>query len=103
MTAAAMGSWWERAACQRADPELFFPISGSGSAVTDVARAKAICARCAVRQNCLDYAVGTGQVHGVWGGASEEERRALVASWRRVPEHDRRRDQLGGRRCRRAS
>jgi WhiB family transcriptional regulator, redox-sensing transcriptional regulator len=87
MTAAAMNSWWERAACQRADPELFFPISGAGTGTTDVARAKAICACCAVRPNCLEYALGSGQVHGIWGGTSEEERRSLVRDWRRMAAH----------------
>lgn len=72
-------SWWELAACQRVDPELFFPASQIGPARTQVATAKAVCAACKVRQKCLDYAMATCQVHGVWGGLSEEERHALRA------------------------
>jgi WhiB family transcriptional regulator, redox-sensing transcriptional regulator len=72
------GSWWDLAACRSADPELFFPISATGAGLADIARAKAVCASCGVRQPCLDYAIGTRQVHGVWGGTSEEERRDLV-------------------------
>ncbi len=73
------GPWWERAACQSADPELFFPVSGSGAAgLADIRRAKAVCRSCPVREQCLDYALDSKQAHGVWGGCSEDERRAIV-------------------------
>ena len=71
--------WWELAACQTADPELFFPVSETGPARRQLDRAKSVCARCDVRQLCLDYALTTRQVHGVWGGQTEEERRGLAA------------------------
>lgn len=71
--------WWELAACQDADPELFFPVSEIGPARRQAARAKAVCAACRVRQLCLDYALTTRQVHGVWGGLAEQERRAVAA------------------------
>ena len=60
-----------------ADPDLFFPISQSGPASAQMARAKAICARCMVQDDCLRYALAADPVHGVWGGMSEEERRRL--------------------------
>jgi WhiB family redox-sensing transcriptional regulator len=68
---------WSRAACSTADPELFFPISSSGPAVHQAKRAKAICARCEIRQACLDYAIDAGPIQGVWGGMTERERRLL--------------------------
>ena len=68
---------WSRAACSTADPELFFPISSSGPAVHQAKRAKAICARCEIRQACLDYAIDAGPIQGVWGGTTERERRLL--------------------------
>lgn len=34
----------------------------------DIARAKAICARCRVRQACLNGALERGELWGVWGG-----------------------------------
>jgi WhiB family transcriptional regulator, redox-sensing transcriptional regulator len=78
MTAAAnLGDWRSRAACLSADPDLFFPISSSGPARDQVAKAKSICATCQVRQECLDYALATHEIHGVWGGTSEEERKLL--------------------------
>ena len=36
-------SWRQAAACRSADPELFFPISGSGKALEQIAEAKVIC------------------------------------------------------------
>jgi len=70
--------WWSRAACSASDPDLFFPISSSGPALGQVTRAKAICARCQVRQACLGYALEAGPIHGIWGGMTEEERQRLV-------------------------
>jgi WhiB family transcriptional regulator, redox-sensing transcriptional regulator len=67
-------NWRSLAACQSADPDLFFPISSSGASLAQVARAKAICAGCQVRRECLAFALRTHQVHGVWGGLSEQER-----------------------------
>jgi WhiB family redox-sensing transcriptional regulator len=59
--------WRSLAACQSADPDLFFPISSSGQSIAQVVEAKAICARCQVRRECLAFALRTHQVHGVWG------------------------------------
>jgi WhiB family redox-sensing transcriptional regulator len=63
------------AACRHADPELFFPVSASGPSLDQVTQAKAICAGCPVRQQCLAFALDTRQDHGVWGGMSDQERR----------------------------
>jgi WhiB family transcriptional regulator, redox-sensing transcriptional regulator len=76
--------WWPLAACLTADPELFFPISSSGPALRQVARAKRICARCEIQQACLGYALDAGPVQGVWGGMTEEERRLLRQRERRA-------------------
>jgi WhiB family redox-sensing transcriptional regulator len=69
--------WLDLGACQNEDPDLFFPITSAGPAVAQVAAAKAVCARCTVREACLRYALGARQDHGVWGGMSEDERRAI--------------------------
>jgi WhiB family transcriptional regulator, redox-sensing transcriptional regulator len=66
--------WRSAAACQSCDPDLFFPLSSSGPAVEQIARAKEICARCPVRRECLAFALRTRQAHGVWGGLTEQER-----------------------------
>lgn len=67
-------SWWPFAACRSADPELFFPISSIGKSLEQAAEAKAICARCLVRRQCLAFALRTRQVYGIWGGLTEDER-----------------------------
>ncbi len=86
MTTNAAGTWWESAACRSADPELFFPVSGTGPGRADAAAAKALCATCMIRRQCLDYAVECGPLHGVWGGTSEDERRKLALDRRTVPD-----------------
>jgi len=56
---------------------LFFPVGSSGPALAQVAEAKAVCRRCPVSGECLAWALASGQDDGVWGGLSEDERRAL--------------------------
>jgi WhiB family transcriptional regulator, redox-sensing transcriptional regulator len=70
-------SWWSQAACQSADPELFFPISTLDASTRDVTRAKAICGRCGVQPQCLAHAMESGSLQGIWGGTTEDERRRL--------------------------
>jgi len=58
------------------DPDLFFPIAAATSPVVrQVEAAKAVCGRCAVRANCLSYALET-MPEGIWGGTTDQERRA---------------------------
>ncbi|MDL5157156.1 WhiB family transcriptional regulator [Actinomycetospora sp. OC33-EN08] len=69
--------WRNDAACRDEDPELFFPIGTSGPALTQIAQAKAVCRRCPAMSECLTWALESGQDAGVWGGADEDERRAM--------------------------
>lgn len=69
-------SWMSLGACQREDPELFFPISAKGPALDQVSAAKAVCRRCAVRPVCLSFGLETRQ-EGIWGGTTSEERSAM--------------------------
>lgn len=69
--------WRDSAACRDEDPELFFPVGTSGPALSQIARAKSVCGRCPASAQCLEWALESGQDSGVWGGASEDERRAL--------------------------
>jgi WhiB family transcriptional regulator, redox-sensing transcriptional regulator len=69
--------WRHRALCRDEDPELFFPIGTTGPALVQMEQAKAVCRRCPVVESCLDWALRSGQDSGVWGGLSEDERRAL--------------------------
>ena len=76
--------WRELAACRGADLNLFFPGRGESA---DSARR--ICAACPVRQPCLDYAITNRIVHGIWGGLTERERRALRSRWVRAVRRER--------------
>jgi WhiB family redox-sensing transcriptional regulator len=64
----AYDTWAPQGACRGKGPDPFF-------ARARVLEAKAICAPCPVRLNCLSWALKTDQAGGVWGGLSEQERR----------------------------
>jgi WhiB family redox-sensing transcriptional regulator len=70
-------TWRDRAACLDEDPELFFPVGNTGPALLQIEKAKIICRRCEVVDNCLNWAMESGQDAGVWGALSDDERRAL--------------------------
>lgn len=75
-------TWQLRAACRGPESALFFPPSHAEAKIDRDARerrAKAVCAGCPVRRQCLDYALRIGEQHGIWGGLTEVERRALAA------------------------
>lgn len=88
--------WRADGACQSADPDLFFPIATGGVAAKQATKAQRICAGCRVRQQCLDFAMRTGEIHGIWGGTTPEERirvrrqhmrrRRARRSWAQDPE-----------------
>lgn len=69
--------WRHHALCRDEDPELFFPIGTTGPAATQVQEAKLVCQRCSVTEDCLSWALDSGQDSGIWGGTSEDERRTL--------------------------
>ena len=77
--------WRHEAACRDEDPELFFPIGNTGPALMQIEEAKAVCRRCSVVDTCLAWALESGQDAGVWGGLSEDERRALKRRNARAP------------------
>jgi WhiB family redox-sensing transcriptional regulator len=70
-------AWRYHARCADQDPDLFFPVGSSGPALRQTLRAKAVCAQCPVRSECLEWALDTAQPHVVWGGLDEHERERL--------------------------
>lgn len=64
--------WQNQALCPQSDPEAFFPPKGGS-----VRYAKRICAKCEVKDDCLDWALDHNENYGVWGGLTERERRGL--------------------------
>ena len=69
-----------QALCAQTDPEIFFSAAGDGTQIGKLERAeaKAICTRCPVVSECLTWALDSGMNYGVWGGKTEDERRALL-------------------------
>lgn len=87
-------NWRETAACRDADPDLFFPLGPAGPALVRVEEAKRVCRACPVQAPCLAWALDHGVGSGVWGGTTEDERRALrrpAVRDRPVPPHRARR------------
>ncbi len=64
--------WQDQALCAQTDPEAFFPEKGGSTR-----EAKRICKACAVRDECLEYALEHDERFGIWGGLSDRERRRL--------------------------
>ena len=74
--------WQWRSACHGEDTGLFFPPHHpemKDERLTRERKAKAICATCPVRMECLEYAIRIREPHGVWGGLNEIERRAMLS------------------------
>ncbi len=73
--------WRSAAACRGLDPLIFYPVTDEDD---DAEPAKSVCALCAVRESCLEYALGAREKEGVWGGATERERRRIIRQRRRT-------------------
>lgn len=76
-----MADWQERAACIGTPTNVFFPEIEKGEWRDHVWEpARAICARCPVRAECLAYALPfeetTGRRDGMFGGMTPKERDA---------------------------
>jgi WhiB family redox-sensing transcriptional regulator len=70
--------WRSNAACRGLDPEIFYPTTDE-----EAAAAKAVCGECHVVETCLEHALGSRERDGVWGGATEKERRRIIRQRRR--------------------
>ena len=65
-------AWQDRAACRDFETAYFFPRNAKDSDA-----AVRVCILCAVRADCLDYALSQANLQGVWGGSTEAERHRL--------------------------
>lgn len=72
-------SWRQRAACRGVDPDVFYTVSDE-----EADEAKSICRVCPVREACLEYALANRERDGVWGGATERERRRMIRQRRKT-------------------
>jgi len=72
-------AWRQHAACRGVDPEVFYPVSDD-----EAETPKAICGACSARHGCLDWALTNKERDGVWGGATEKERRRMLRQRRKT-------------------
>lgn len=68
-------TWTANAACRDANPDLFFPDQGCRG--WGKAAIERFCQTCPVQAECLDEAL-EHKLNGVWGGTTDEQRRALT-------------------------
>ncbi|MPZ71730.1 MAG: WhiB family transcriptional regulator [Nitriliruptorales bacterium] len=83
----ATTEWQQRGLCRANDSEIFFPpthFEHKPEREAREAKAKAICAACPVRVECLTWALAVREPYGVWGGASEGERKQMLMGKRAV-------------------
>jgi WhiB family transcriptional regulator, redox-sensing transcriptional regulator len=66
-------TWKLAGACRFASTDLFYPVSDS-----DAGPAKEVCGRCAVVDQCLEYALSMREPEGIWGGHTFAERRSIL-------------------------
>ncbi len=78
--------WQYLGSCRSYDTELFFHPEGERgrSRRERVSAAKRICSECPVLIECRAHALAMNEPYGVWGGMSEEERRAEARRKRRL-------------------
>ena len=70
----------EEGACRDEDPEIFFPDRN----MPTWGKAKAICDKCPVRMQCLQWAIENKEQHGIWGGMVYRERLEYKRKYKRV-------------------
>lgn len=74
--------WAAKAACGWTPPGFMFPEEGDSTKEADAltlcngSRAEGT-RPCPVRAECLDYALSTQQMFGIWGGKTERSRRSI--------------------------
>lgn len=74
-------AWQQEGRCRSVDATVFFPpmtFEHKPDREAREAEAKAVCAECPVQVECLDFALAVREPHGVWGGASELERKEML-------------------------
>lgn len=73
-------AWRKRAACRGVDVSIFYPETDDD---VEAEAAKAVCDVCPVREACLEHALAQREREGIWGGATERERRRILRQRRK--------------------
>jgi WhiB family transcriptional regulator, redox-sensing transcriptional regulator len=72
-------AWRRHSACRGLDASIFYPATDE-----EAHEAKVVCGVCSVQQTCLEFALQGREKEGVWGGATEKERRRILRQRRRA-------------------
>jgi len=70
--------WRMLGACRGLEPSIFYPDDDDEAEI-----AKQVCEHCGVKAACLEHALSAREKVGVWGGATERERRRIIRQRRR--------------------
>jgi len=77
-------AWRKKSACRGAKPQRFYPEDWE---VWDEDAIEAVkeefCNQCPVREECLDFAIGTREIEGMWGGMTHSERKSHIRRLRK--------------------
>ena len=71
--------WRMLGACRGLDAGIFYPDNDEEAEI-----ATQVCRECGVRTACLEFALTKREKVGVWGGATERERRRILRQRRRT-------------------
>ncbi len=71
--------WWDHGACKGLDSTMFYPDDEASAA-----SAKSVCETCSVQPACLEHALSIREKAGVWGGATERDRRRIIRQRRKT-------------------
>ena len=72
--------WVDRSACRGLDATIFYPDPDDE---VGTERALAVCGGCDVQEHCLEHALSLREHTGIWGGATERDRRRILRRRRR--------------------
>lgn len=70
--------------CSKIDPDIFFPIDqidggvDRGEQYSNESLAKKICDACPYKLDCLSFALERPDTQGIWGGATQMDRRRMA-------------------------
>lgn len=71
-------NWFDLGACRGLEAAIFYPDDEESAE-----SAKAVCSTCDVAPDCLEHALTHREKAGVWGGATERDRRRIVRQRRK--------------------
>lgn len=70
--------WMASANCRSTDPDLFYPSEKGKWHTENIRLARKVCSRCPVINECLAWSFETGDIHGILGGLTPEQRGRMM-------------------------